>query len=338
MCSLPVVYAVLENGFPIQDIAFFPCFAALYFSMGSEFLPGNAAWCTLLLWASSLIGALIAHQIRLPRVIGMLVAGILLRNIPWSAIDAFPSKWGAQMRAGALATIFLRCGLELDFGTMKRYKYPAIRLALIPGIIEALFCGGLAVALFEMDYLLGLTMGFILKAVGPGLVVPEMFRLQKIGLGTGQGIPSTVVISASFDDVVAITGYSIFSTLAITPASGSDEADNAAWNIASGPVQVVFGIVGGVLAGVILGMTRMWNTRMKRFIGIYGSALLLMFFLEYYELLSGGALASLFVGLVASNAWEKGFPKFGSLGPSFVYSPESEHLSDILFWTSIVLT
>jgi hypothetical protein len=46
------------------------------------------------------------------------------------------------------------------------------------------------------------------------------------------GVPSTVVIAASFDDIVAITGFSIFVNLAI--AGG----DNAAWQIASGPLQV----------------------------------------------------------------------------------------------------
>ena len=39
---------------------------------------------------------------------------------------------------------------------------------------------------------------------------------------------------------------------------------------------------------------------------------------------AGGALGALFVGLVASNSWEKGFPKWGSLGRSYVFSPESE--------------
>ena len=134
-----------------------------------------------------------------------------------------------------------------------------------------------------MPVLLAFTMGFILKAVGPGLVVPAMFQLQKIGLGRDQGgwagraggragwdgwdgwecegqdggsggqrgrgcsscttsstaapppppagIPSTVVIAASFDDIIAITGYSIFSSIAITGQG------DVAWQIASGPLQ-----------------------------------------------------------------------------------------------------
>lgn len=107
--------------------------------------------------------------------------------------------------------------------------------------------------------------------------------------------------------------------------------------------QVIFGILGGLIAGLILGCTRLFCTRNKRLVssmgrhpmgwcvhgaqgrhellgelagrlycslqdrgtcrvltspcltyptlqvGIYGSALLLMFFLEYYNLLSGAA-------------------------------------------------
>lgn len=61
----------------------------------------------------------IAHarslQLRVPRVVGMLGAGLLLANVPGEVVAAFPKRWGVQMRAAALATIFLRCGLELEF-------------------------------------------------------------------------------------------------------------------------------------------------------------------------------------------------------------------------------
>ena len=234
------------------------------------------------------------------------------------------------MRAAALATIFLRCGLELSLPSMKRYKFPAMRLAVIPGVLEAVFDAGLGVAFFGMSYLLGLTMGFILKAVGPGLIVPEMFKLQRKGLGTDQGIPSVILIAASFDDILAITGYAIFSTIAITPDSSASESENAAWSIASGPVQVFIGILAGILGGIIIAITRVWNTQLKRFLILYFLGLFIMFFLEYWDLLSGGALGALFTSLIGSNLWEKGLPKWGSLGPSLVFSPDCER------WMSLI--
>lgn len=45
----------------------------------------------------------------------MLGVGVLLANLPGEPVAAFPRKWGVQIRAAALATIFLRCGLELEF-------------------------------------------------------------------------------------------------------------------------------------------------------------------------------------------------------------------------------
>jgi NhaP-type Na+/H+ or K+/H+ antiporter len=124
------------------------------------------------------------------------------------------------------------CILLLFLQTMALYKWPALRLAFVPGIAEAFFDAGVATAVFGMPFTLALSLGFILKAVGPGLVVPAMFQLQKQGLGAAKGIPSTVVIAASFDDIIAITGFSILINIAI--ATG----ENAAWQIASGPLQV----------------------------------------------------------------------------------------------------
>lgn len=74
-----------------------------------------------------------------------------------------------------------------------------------------------------------------------------------------------MVISASFDDIIAITGFAIFSHIAITGQG------DPAWDIAQGPVQVIFGILGGLLAGIILGCTRFFNTTLKRLVGLYGA-------------------------------------------------------------------
>lgn len=49
-----------------------------------------------------------------------------------------------------------------------------------------------------------------------------------------------------------------------------------------------------------------------------------MFFLGHWDWKAGGALGALTVGLIASNAWEKGFPRYASLGPCYEYSPASE--------------
>jgi len=46
----------------------------------------------------------------------MLLGGLLLENVPHSPIaSVFPPEWGSHMRAAGLATIYLRCGLVLEW-------------------------------------------------------------------------------------------------------------------------------------------------------------------------------------------------------------------------------
>jgi hypothetical protein len=45
----------------------------------------------------------------------MLLAGLLLANVPRSPAAGLPPDWGSQIRAAGLATIYLRCGLVLEW-------------------------------------------------------------------------------------------------------------------------------------------------------------------------------------------------------------------------------
>ncbi len=71
-------------------------------------------------------------------------------------------------------------------------------------------------------------------------------------------VPATVVAAASFDDAIAITGYTIFINLAVAPKTGSG------WQIAHGPLSLVLGFVAGVVAGVLAAFTKLWNNNFKR--------------------------------------------------------------------------
>ena len=78
-------------------------------------LPPCPTWTPLCSSADGDVSLLLLVQLRIPRVVGMLGTGLLLANVPGGVVAAFPKRWGVQMRAAALGTIFLRCGLELEF-------------------------------------------------------------------------------------------------------------------------------------------------------------------------------------------------------------------------------
>lgn len=83
--------------------------------------------------------------------------------------------------------------------------WAATRLLLVPGICEAFFDGGLAVAIFGMPATFAFALGFILKAVGPALVIQCMFDVQQKRLGTAKGQSGAASAPGSVESTSAMT-------------------------------------------------------------------------------------------------------------------------------------
>ena len=79
-----------------------------------------------------------------------------------------------------------------------------------------------------------------------------------------------MVAAASFDDMVAITLYTIFSSVAITGGPNND----VAWQIATGPLQLIFGAAGGFLGAAMCACTVVWNQAWKRAAIVFTTSML----------------------------------------------------------------
>ena len=291
--------------------------------VGAPFLPPSGpAWCTMLVWAAASLGGLLLNRTipAMPALLGQIMAGILLRNIPGDALGGLPKSWSKEIRYGALALIFLRSGLEQDIAVFKRVGPLAVRLLLLPGITEALVAAGVAVAVFKMPVLLALTLGFILKPVDPAIVMTTAVAFQRRGAGVAAGIPSLIVAAGSFDDLVALIFFSIFSSLAI-PSAGS-----VAWSIASAPLQIVFGLVGAAIGTLLCSATRLWNTPRARTAIILAWCLALMYVAVRFEFSGAGILAAIGLGVGVASAWAAGWPgEWATVGPMPGAAALTEH-------------
>ena len=104
-----------------------------------------------------------------------------------SVVQAFmkaASVVQAFMKAASVVQAFMKAASVVQI--FKKVGWVATRLLLVPGILEAFFDGGLAVALFGMPPTFAFALGFILKAVGPALVIQCMFDVQQKRLGTAK--------------------------------------------------------------------------------------------------------------------------------------------------------
>ena len=137
--------------------------------------------------------AAICQKIKLPRIIGMLVTGIVLGPYVLDLLDPSILSISSELRQMALIIILLKAGLSLDLADLKKVGRPAVMMSFVPASFEIL-----AFFLFA-PYLLGVTrmeaavMGSVLAAVSPAVVVPRMVQLMDTKYGTSKSIPQLVI-------------------------------------------------------------------------------------------------------------------------------------------------
>lgn len=144
----------------------------------------------------------------LPPLLGMLLAGFLLRNIPVISDNVqIRHKWSSSLRSIALSVILVRAGLGLDSKALKKLKGVCVRLSMDPCLVEACTSALLVHFLMGLPWQWAFILGFVLGAVFPAVVVPSMLLLQGGGYGVEKGVPTLLMAAGSFDDILAITGF-----------------------------------------------------------------------------------------------------------------------------------
>ena len=65
---------------------------------------------------------LLAVKAKLPSLLGMLLAGMVLRNLPGDLVEDLPDGWSSAIRSAGLSVILMRSGLELDLNAFKQVR------------------------------------------------------------------------------------------------------------------------------------------------------------------------------------------------------------------------
>lgn len=189
----------------------------------------------------------ICHKLKLPRIIGMLITGIVLGPFVLDFLDPSILAISADLRQMALIIILIKAGLSLNIRDLKKVGRPAILMSFVPAIFEII-----AVVIFGPMFL-GITrleaaiMGAVLGAVSPAVVIPKMVSLMEQRYGTNKSIPQLILAGASLDDVFVIVLFSTFVSMAQGDAG-------AIVNFVNIPISIVLGIALGALMGWLLGM------------------------------------------------------------------------------------
>ena len=124
-----------------------------------------------------LIGLLFAgifEKMKLPRIVGMLAAGMLCGPYVLNLLDGSLLSVSADLRKIALVVILLKAGLSLNLSDLRQVGRPAVLLSFVPACAEIVGYMLLAPMLFGIELNEALLMGSVLAAVSPAVVVPRM--------------------------------------------------------------------------------------------------------------------------------------------------------------------
>ena len=200
------------------------------------------------------------EKLRLPGLLGMILTGIILGeysknyivNIlkldflePFFISDKILSI-SSDLRLCALIVILIRAGLGIDRVSLKKIGNVALKMACIPCLFEGFTIMIVTHLLLDFPLPICGTLGFIIAAVSPAVVVPEMLNLKEKNLGKEREIPTLILAGASIDDIFAITLFSSFLSLSL------GKNVNIYKEFLKIPLSIIIGIVLGGVIGIIL--------------------------------------------------------------------------------------
>mgnify|MGYP004527558593 FL=1 len=196
-----------------------------------------------IIFLAGLFAAAVFERIGLPRIIGMLGAGIVVSPYVLGLLDDSILGISSELRQIALIIILIKAGLSLDLSDLKKVGRPAVMMSFVPACCEIVGYVAFAPLLLGVNRIEAAVMGAVLSAVSPAVVVPRMVRLIEEKYGTDKSIPQMILAGASCDDIFVIILFSTF----VTMAQGGTVHAADFLNI---PISIVLGVIMGALVGM----------------------------------------------------------------------------------------
>lgn len=218
-------------------------FLLLYnFIRGGRILATNLAIIILL----GLLANTIFVKLKMPGLLGMLILGVVIGPYGLNLLQSDIMNVSSDFRKMALIIILLRAGFGIKRDDLSKVGTTALKMSCIPGLIEGFFIAFATTKFLGFSFIQGGLLGFIIAAVSPAVVVPQMLNFIENRIGTNKGIPTLILAGSSIDDVFAITIFSTFLGL----YSGSHV--NIGVKILDIPVSIILGILVGAVIGFIM--------------------------------------------------------------------------------------
>ena len=157
-------------------------------------------------------GGIISRKLKMPEVLGALLAGIIIGPMVLNAVQ-YDENIELLSNLGVIMLMFL-AGLETDVEQFKKAGKSSLVIAVF-GIIVPLVLGTLSAFLFYGDLLENIFLGVVLTATSVSITVETLTEMGKLNTRVGINILGAAVI----DDILGLVLISVL--LAVKSGGGS---------------------------------------------------------------------------------------------------------------------
>lgn len=159
------------------------------------------------------IGGIISKKLKMPEVLGILIAGVILGPVVLNLVQ-YDENIKLLSDLGVIMLMFL-AGLETNVEEFKKAGLSSFVIA-VSGIIVPLILGTLSAYLFFNDFWANIFVGVILTATSVSITVETLKELGKLNTKSGINILGAAVI----DDILGLILISV--VLAVAQTSDSN--------------------------------------------------------------------------------------------------------------------
>lgn len=164
------------------------------------------------------IGGIISRKLKMPEVLGALIAGVVLGPVVLNIVQ-YDDNIKLLADIGVIMLMFL-AGLETNVEEFKKSGLSSFIIGAA-GIVLPLVLGTLSAYLFFDNFLENVFVGVILTATSVSITVETLKELGKLNTKTGINILGAAVI----DDILGLMLISVVLAVAQTSGSSTGEAE-----------------------------------------------------------------------------------------------------------------
>ena len=221
---------------------------------------------------AGLLGAKTSEKIRIPMVVGYILAGVAFGDSGLKIVSAESTKMLTDI---ALGFIGFGIGSQLKYSTLHKLGRSIISISILEAF-GAFLLVGLGVWALTGKIYMGLVFGALASATAPAATVDVLEEYQSSG-----PLTTSLLAVVGIDDGVALLLFGFGISIAQSILGGSN-------SIAAGLIHPLIEIGGSAITGIIMGfifsrLTKMMKTRSETLILTVGTVIAACGISEYFE-------------------------------------------------------